>query len=358
MKVLIAVSFVVLVSIPIAVHADDRSPTCRRLAAEARSTAALLYAPDLEVQGLRLPAGGELDEPAGPLGQGVQARAALSVSPIDVVRGRHVIAAAAADCERTTAAERIGEMLRHGAAYGRAAALRGQVAFLDDRLGGADTVVAEAERRLDRHLTTAADLEGLRLRRLRLHRKRSAARQELAVLEAERTDAAVAPAAELARYERAVMALERRQSSLRRLAAWDVALRAGAAAGEHGGEWFGVISFSFDLGQPWQAAAESRYLAARGDELRTADRELRGQLARFHAGLRASAAELDGELRLVDAELAGIARRVEALHRVESASAHDQIAAAELERLDLEADQVFLRRLLAEREAATREVGL
>jgi hypothetical protein len=331
------------------------SATCRRLEAEARSTAALLHAPELELQGLRLPAGGDVEDPGAGLGRELQARAALSMSPVDVWRGRHVVAAAEADCRRTLAADRIAELLRHGTVYGRAAALGAQVAFLDERLAVADALITEAEARLERRLTTAADVESLRGRRLRLFRKRSAARQELAVLQAERADQPAAPIlAELARYEGAVIAMEDRRSRLRSLSAWDVDVRGGAAAGEEGGEWFGVVTFTYDLGQPWQRGAERRFLAARKDELRTADRELRGQLDRFRAGMKASVVELREELRLVEAELDGVTRRIDVLRRAESTSAHDQIAAAELERLDLESDSVFLRRLLSEREAVTK----
>jgi hypothetical protein len=67
--------------------------------------------------------------------------------------------------------------------------------------------------------------------------------------------------------------------------------------------------------------------------------------------MAASAAELRSELALVDSELSGMRGRLEDLRRLESGGARDLFAAAEMDLIDLESDQVFLRSLLAEREA-------
>lgn len=346
-------AFVAFSITPAVAAADARSATCRRLRAEAASTAVLLYAPEIELQALRVPPGGELEQPDTAAWRELQARAAVSFSPIDVARGRSVEAAAEADCERVLAAEQIDRVLRHRLTFGRADALDAQLAFFDARLGDVDALVVEAERRLQRGLTTAADVETLRLRRLMLHRKRSTARQERALLAAEGADAPPPSlTAELVAYERAVMEMERQRSRVRRLAGWDLRVRAGAAAADDGATWFGTISVSYDLGHPWQAGAERRYLAARHDELSGAELERRAQLDRFHHGLRASAIELRDELALVDLELAAVGRRIDDLRRLESAAARERIAAAELERLDLEADRTYLRRLVRAREAA------
>jgi hypothetical protein len=338
---------------PTVAAAEVSSATCRRLRAEAASTAVLLYAPEVELQALRVPPGGELEQPDTSAWRDLQARAALSFSPVDVARGRSIEAAAEADCERVIAAEHIDRVLRHRLSFGRADALDAQLAFFDARLGGVDALVEDAERRLERGLTTAADVEMLRLRRLALYRKRSAARQERAVLAAEGADAPLPPlAAELASYERAVGEMERQRSRVRRLAGWDLRVRGGAAAAEDGPAWFGMVSLSYDLGHPWQADAERRYLAARADELAGDEMELRAQVDRFHRGLRDSAGELRDELALVELEVAAVEQRLDDLRRIESASARERIAAAELERLDLEADRTYLRRLLGARDAA------
>ena len=349
---LLFASLAVLI-VPAVAAAEARSATCRRLRAEAASTAVLLYSPEVELQALRVPPGGELVEPDAAAWRDIQARAALSFSPVDVARGRSVEAAAEADCERVIAAEHIDRVMRHRTSFGRADALDAQLAFFDARLGDVDALVSDAERRLERGLTTAADVEVLRLRRLALHRKRSVARQERAVLAAEGADAPLPSlTVELASYERAVGELERHRSRVRRLAGWDVRVRAGAAAAEDGAAWFGMVALSYDLGHPWQAGAERRYLAARADELAGAELELRAQVARFHRALRASAVELRDELRLVELELEAVERRTGDLRRLESTAARERIAAAELERLELEADRTYLRRLVAARDAA------
>ncbi|MBZ0232575.1 MAG: hypothetical protein K8M05_09625, partial [Deltaproteobacteria bacterium] len=75
---------------PAVAAAEARSATCRRLRAEAASTAVLLYSPEVELQALRVPPGGELVEPDAAAWRDIQARAALSFSPVDVARGRSV----------------------------------------------------------------------------------------------------------------------------------------------------------------------------------------------------------------------------------------------------------------------------
>ena len=80
-------------------RADDaRSPTCRRILAEAGSQADLLFAPRLSVQGLRVPTEGDIDGGNTLAGDGYQARASLALSPLDMYKGALVMRGARAEC--------------------------------------------------------------------------------------------------------------------------------------------------------------------------------------------------------------------------------------------------------------------
>src|SRR5690349_3080059 len=80
------VSAVALVGLALSVAQADPNATCERLEEEARAEAATLYAPKLVVEGARAPSVVDTSDPIAR--EGLQARAALSWSVIDAMRGR------------------------------------------------------------------------------------------------------------------------------------------------------------------------------------------------------------------------------------------------------------------------------
>jgi hypothetical protein len=362
-------------------HADGGAATCRKLRAEARSQASLLYAPRLVAGVVHLPPGGALDPAEGALGDGNQARGSVALSPTDMWRGHLVMRGADAECRRVAAAERLEPVLRQGVQYGRAAALRAQIAYLTGALPRVGELVAEAEARLARQIVTAAEVDQLRDRHHDLRRSLLEARHELSLLEEQGLDGdgahvalsrTVSPvsddgrrsetteppedrsvtgttiAADLADYERATLAAERERSSLRRVSPWQVDLRVGLVPDEET-HWFGVVEVSYSLGDLWQRGAERAYLDARTDELRQADAELRVRTERFTGAMERSAAGLGEELALIDEELALLASERERLGPLDGDRAQQRRIVAEMDSILLGARRSYLAQLLAAR---------
>ena len=337
--------------------ADGRAATCRKLRAEARSQAALLYAPRLTASVVHLPSGTAADVTSISLGDGNQVRGAIALSPVDMWRGHLVLRAADAECRRVAAADRLEPVLREGVSYGRAPALRAQIDFLTGALPRVDELVAEAQARLDCHILTASDVDRLRSRRDELRRQLVESRHALAVLQAEdpaRDPAtpAVTTGAELAGsltdYERATLTAERTRSSLRRVSPWQVDLRVGVVPTDQP-SWFGVVQVSYSLGDLWQRSAERAYLDARADELRESDDELRLRTARFTRAMTRSVAGLRRELALIDQERSRLADERRALAGLDGDRAHQRRVLAELDGIVLGARRTYLARLVAAR---------
>lgn len=337
----------------------DADVRCRRIRAEADSTAHLLFAPEIVAQVFRLPETGDTD-PQTLLGdRGVGARALVAFSAIDVLRARKVRGAARAECGALRAAEPVERVLAAGVQYGRAGALRAEIAHLERRAPRIDEILDDARQRRARQLITLLELDDLTTRALELRRRLAEARHDLAILEAEgHVEPLPRDAVErLAAAERQTMAMERERSSLRRLAGWDVELQLGAVPGERV-EGYGMIAITFDLGALGQARAERRYLAARRDELAGDDAALRTRLARFGDAMASSAADLVDELALVDEQLALLEDERTQLARREADARRHLDAAIELDVIELEARRAYLETLIGtRREAAAVRTG-
>jgi len=330
----------------------DAEVRCRRIRAEADSTADLLFAPSVSVQGFHVPATGEVD-PATLVGDGYHARALLTVSPVDLLRGRRVLGAARAECGAARAAELLERVLAQGVQYGRAAALRAEIARLDGSAARVDELVADAGARRERQIITLVEQNELTMRALKLRRQRAEARDDLALLEAQGHDEELPASAwdQLVHHEARTMEMERERSGFRKLAGWQLDLQVGAGPGDPV-DWYGMVALSVDLGVIGQARAERRYLRARADELAGDDAALRDRLDRFGRAMEASATELAEELSLVTAQLALIAEERTQLGR-RSVDAWRQLdAVLELDAIELDARRAYLEQLIGTRRKA------
>jgi hypothetical protein len=330
----------------------DADVRCRRLRAEADSTADLLYAPSLSVQAFHVPTTGAPD-PDTFVGDGYRARAMLTFAPLDLLRARRVVGAADADCDATRDAEVLERVLAQGVQYGRAAALRAQIARLDASLDRVDELLADAAARRERQIITLVEQNELTMRALRLRRQRAEAREELALLDAQGHDEELPPAAwdQLARHERRTMDAERDRSALRRLAGWQVDLQVGAGPDDPV-DWYAMVGLSIDLGVIGQARAERRYLRARADELAGDDAALRARLERFRDTMATSADDLGEELALVREQLALIADERTQLARRSVDASRQLDAVLELDEIELEARRAYLQQLIDTRQKA------
>ncbi|MBK7075732.1 MAG: hypothetical protein IPH44_25910 [Myxococcales bacterium] len=319
-------------------HADG---TCDRLAAEARAEAALLYAPRLEVEGARAPVAATAGDPDA-VGGGLQARVAVAVSPIDMLRGRAIERVAGAECVREALAEKIERVLAIGPRAGERAAIALELTYLAARAPDVAALIDEARARLASGRGTALELDELRQRQRTLARRAADLEHQRALLDDEPADDAPVSLTALADgYRRAVAQVDRRRADTRALSAWQLEVRGGAAGGERL-DWFVVAEVGYSLGRPWQRAAERRLARARADELTGDVRSPVARLARLRQLLAASARTLAGELVELDAELADLAAQEAQLAGLDGDAARGLRARLTLTRLELEARRAGL----------------
>jgi len=322
-----------------AAEPEETSARCLALVGEARSVAAQLQAPHLEVRAMRAPI--SASGPSGAVLQ-EQARAGLTFQPLDVLRGNAVVGAAEASCRRHLARVEVERVVSRGSNYGRPPALQAELDILSAGLARADAVVMRAAERLERGLTTVVNVDDLRLRRLRLDARLAELRLELVTIEPDPP----APASSLSllvdAYERAAMDSARESSFLRQLAAVRVDVGGGAIPWP-APDWYGTASITYAFGHLAQPALEDATLRATSEDLRSAEDELRTRVQRFVTALDASVVQLRAELLIVDAQLAVLSKRLDAT--LEDDRARDAAASLELERLTLTGRRAYLARL-------------
>src|SRR5262245_41274074 len=100
----------------------EESAYCRKVEARAGSDASLLMWPRLMLQGIRFPRSPQID--LGPtVGSGLQARVAMSYSPLDLYKGTRVLRIGEADCKQHEASSDVQDILEHGLDEARLSAL-------------------------------------------------------------------------------------------------------------------------------------------------------------------------------------------------------------------------------------------
>lgn len=323
-------------------RADGVKAACERLRAEARAEAVVLYAPRLVVEGARAPSVVDASDPVG-ITDGLQARASLGFSAIDALRGRAVERIADAECTRTGAADRAARVLAMGTRAGELAAVRAQIAYLTETLPKIDAMVDDAVARFERQRATAVEIDELRVRRAGFRVELATAQRKAGELE-ELGLASPADAADLAALARDVRAAERtvadRHASLRSLSAWRLDVRAGVAGGEQA-DWFAVLEVGYSLGQPFQARANRRAVAAREAELAADDRAVPGQLEQLARLLKRSVADLTIEIAAIDSELAVLRTERDRLATSDADAARPLVTRFTLDIFELEARRAF-----------------
>lgn len=329
--------------------ADVRDATCQRVRAEADSEAALLYAPRLQLEGARAPGVSSAADPTAAV-DGLQARIALALSPLDMLRGRAVVRLAAAECAREQLAGRLDHVLALGDRHGELAAARAELAYLDAHAGEIDALVADVVDRFERQRATALEVAELRGRRAGVRRRVAELHHTRAVLEA--LDTGVAPPADLiglARaHDAAALEVDRRKAAVRELAAWRFDVRGGVAGADRA-DWFGVVEVGYSFGQPWQRGADRRAVRARAAELAGDDRSVTVRLARLQAAMRRSVAALEVELATIDDELAALRVERDRLDGIDSDAARPLRARLTVELIELEARRISLHALIETR---------
>ena len=328
--------------------AAEDSAYCKKVRARADADAALLFAPSIQAQGIKFPNNGTTDSGVT-TGLGYQFRAQVAWSPLNVYRGTRVVKVGEADCKAHDAQTRAQEMIAQGTSYGRLTALQGEARFLASQRSRWEQIVDAAEARLAAQVTPLADVLEVRARATDMARKASQVQAEIAQLEAAGAGSAKASLAAIVRQvETSAMSHEREVSHLRSLDAWEVSAVGGIIPQDKPVDYYGIVAVSFNFGAFWRNAAETRYLDARAEELRTARYELADQIRRFRAQMKGTADAARGELATVDKMASSMRTARAALEGSTAPNAPQAIATLDLDLLSLEADRTYLTTLIAE----------
>lgn len=325
----------------------DESPYCRRVRAQAAADATVLRAPRLFLEGIRFPSSNRLD--LGPtVGNNFQGRVGLAFSPLDWLRGGLVREAGDADCAVHEVASQVEDLLPAFDEAVRAGALRSQATFLAAHRTEWQALVAQASRRFEARVITLIELHELRALGDALERKLVQVRSEADRLDSSGEAPVPASLAGLAdRYLSGAAALDGTVSRLRGLDAWSFKVSGGVIPlpGQPL-DWFGIAEVGYSLGGPFQAREQARAVAAHGDELRQGRRELPARLEKARRDILARIAGTKQELAVVEAQLAAAAETGRTLGGAEAAGIEQARDTLAIERLSIEADRVFLSRLL------------
>jgi len=331
-------------------RADATAASCERLRAEARAEAVVLYAPRITVEGARAPSVVDAGDPVG-VTDGLQARASLGFSTTDALRGRAIERIADAECARFVAADRAGRVLGVGLRYGELTALRAEIAYLESKLPEVDGLVGEAVERFEHQRATAIEVDEMRLRRSSFRIRLTEARRQLGEVELleQQTKPGPPRLATLAKDVRASeIEVTKRHAALRAISAWSFDVRAGIAGGEQA-DWFAVVNLGYSLGQPFQAKANRRAVAARETELQTDDRALAGQLEQMQRVMERSVTDLSVEVTTLETELTAQTAERARISAVGNDVAKALVARFTLEIIELEARKTYLTALVTAR---------
>ncbi len=328
-------------------RAED-SAYCRKVRERASSDASLMIAPTLRAEAMKLPSslqpGGRVE--VAPGGSSYQVRAGASISLVNVYKGTRLGHVADADCALHQATTKAQELLALAADFGRLNALREQVSFLDKQRPVWEAVYAKMEDRFAAQNVTLLNLEDVRVRTTVLSRHRAQIAGEVARLEAAGlSDQRPDVSALVQNLDAAAMKYEREASHVRSLEAVDLTLTGGYVPpifDAKNSDFFGVVQISYSLGGPFRNAAETRYLDARAEELKTARYESQAQLHTFRKQVQAGLSEAKQELDVVEKRHSVLQATRATFDGAEAPGAAYALAMVDLELLALRADRIFL----------------
>lgn len=332
---------VVLMSlIPNTVRAED-SAYCEKVRARARSDAALMFAPSLQLQAIHFPRNG-LQDAGTERGQDNQLRGGLYMSLLDIYKGTLVRDVARADCARSLAHDQLLEFLARGAELVRAEALKRQLELLDSKEQATRELLAKAQERFAARVITLHEMNELTTLLADFERKRVGLRAEIGRSE---VDAPVARPqnfeSDKQALENASMRLEKKLVQLRSLDAWKVAMRGGLVA-DTPLDYYASLEVSYNLGGMASSARDADYLRARRKELKESRSELAHQASVFKAQLTVTREQVDGELKILVDQLRLVqdARQVLEGSQAPSAPHHGSVLA--LREIMLMAEDAYL----------------
>lgn len=335
-----------------AMHASavcaQSSDYCEKVRSRAAARAAILIAPRVIGEVLRYPSTLQ----TGPSDfSKTQLRFGMALSPVDMYRGFRINAVSEADCRAYDAASAVGDALALGANAYVFAAVQAQLEQLEKHRGEWQEIQTRAEQRLSAGIITTVELSEVGRRVDELERDIEQLRGRLAQIRAQVDGRPVRPPP-LDSLEREYLArayeYARRESGEKSIDAWTFDISGGVIPNApEKVEWFFWLRLGYSLGGPWNDSHETDYLRARKAELQHSRSEVSGRVRELKRQLVEQREQSSKELSLVDKHLAFVVKTRATLATVEiGASAHARDALA-LEQIALEAEQSYLRALIA-----------
>jgi hypothetical protein len=339
---------------PAAPAPQEATAFCAKTRARAEADAALLIAPTVKADAIKLPPAiqrsARLDPTLG--GAEYQGRASLVVSPLHMYKGFKVLDAAEAECAQQTEATHARDVATDAMEGARLAALRKQAAFLRGRRDSWEAISTKMHERFATRAVTLVDLEDVNAVTERLARQQIQLAGEIAKIQASGIGSARVDVTALrSRVVSTARAFEHKASHIRSLDAWDMSITAGVVPPVFEGNdtaVYGVVSLSYNFGGPWHTGAEGRYRDAREQELRAARVAALRQLDTVVAVARASRRQAEGEVEVIERRRVAVMKSKATVEESESASAFRQLAVFDLELLSLESESVYLKELATE----------
>ena len=334
----------------------DESPYCAKTRARASSDAALLYAPSIQAQGVKFPNNGTTDSGVT-TGAGYQFRAVATLSPLDIYRGVRIEQAGDSDCEQHEATVAVQEVIAQGMEIGRLPALRRQATVLLEFRTDLDRIAKDNEERYAAKVTTLSEANEERLRLAELERIAAQVNGEVRRLEAHGPlPSAASLDARVALQTATTMEHERDLSRLRALDSWEFRISGGIVPQDNPIDYFAVVQVGFNFGAFSRSKNETRYLAAREQELMRARYEVGNQTRVFRAQLTAMLAQAHAEEDVLRRGASLLETASAALAKTDAASAPHALALLRLQTLSTRAQLAYVEALVTELSHQTGEL--
>jgi len=336
-------------------NAQTISSYCEKVLATGDSKASLLFWPTLRVQGIKTPDFG--DESGQNLfsSGSFQARASLSISPLNIVKGFSVLNLSHVECKRHLAQIQLEEALSQGIDGGKILGLEKQLSFLILVTPRLKKLVAIQEKRFSEKLLTLNQISELRQQYGYLQRKILVIKRELAFLQVRQPETVSKQPVNqlLVEYREAVRIYETKSSRLRKFDPWKVTLNGGVVPftgnvdenpddSSNRVDWFAALELSFNFGGIGQHLAEKRYLAAREKEMTTSKYELKEKTDQLIQSYRQSVPFMEQELALLNEELEDLGSLIEVVQQSKAMEREFALAKLELRKASLRGEKIFL----------------
>lgn len=332
-----------------AASAQEPSPPgyCDMVRGVAAAEAALLKAPEAFASAGVVNPGEAAGAGTGvPLGRPrARLTAGLNYDVVGLLRGVTLQQRAEAECERYRVLQALQAAVKQGTSIGAEVALQARAQVLEQELAGAERLLSAARGEVEAGRSTLEELNVVQLRVDGLRALAHQTRQELERLRAlPHLEERPLPAL-LAGLRSADARVEALSAELRSTLAWRVRLQAGydeLIGVPQSLPLFGLVTVSYNLGNPWQPAANAQAAEGRRRALEEDVQGLVQEVTRLVGELRAAWHAEQARLREVGVLVADLEHQLRELESLETLKVRHYRDYLRLELARLRAERAWL----------------